>query len=102
MYCESQPKHAGKTWVDLFPEDVFPSDTPEDKTKSECGNVAILRELVYSCHPWADQQCSKGSGLLTQVQTHAMETWGRLTWLFYRWWPANTGTNTCYGDFEAH
>ncbi len=59
--------------------------------------------------------------LLTQVQTHAMETlgpltwlyglltqvskhmlwrlWGPLTWLYYRGWPANTGPNTCYGDF---
>ncbi len=23
-------------------------------------------------------------------------------WLYYRGWPANTGPNTCYGDFGAH
>ncbi len=27
--------------------------------------------------------------------------WGPLTWLYYRGWPANTGPNTCYGDFGA-
>ncbi len=27
-----------------------------------------------------------------------METWGPLTWLYYRGWPANTGPNTCYGE----
>ncbi len=40
-------------------------------------------------------------GLLTQVQTHAMETLGPIN-LAYRGWPANTGPNTCYGDFGAH
>ncbi len=25
--------------------------------------------------------------------------WGPLTWLYYRGWSANTGPNTCYGDF---
>ncbi len=23
-------------------------------------------------------------------------------WLYYRGWPANTGPNTCYGDFGAY
>ncbi len=46
--------------------------------------------------------CIIEGGLLTQVQTHAMETWDPLTWLYYRGWPANTGPNTCYRDFGAH
>ena len=46
--------------------------------------------------------CIIEGGLLTQVQTHAMETLGPLTWLYYRGWPVNTGPNTCYGDFGAH
>ncbi len=36
-----------------------------------------------------------------QVQTHAMETLGPITWLYYRGWPVNTGPNTCYGNFGA-
>ncbi len=41
-------------------------------------------------------------GLLTQVQTHAMETLGPINLaVLYRGWPANTGPNTCYGDFGA-
>ncbi len=50
----------------------------------------------------ADIECPYG-GLLTQVEAGAMERlWGPLTWLYYRGWPANTGPNTCYGDFGAH
>ena len=25
--------------------------------------------------------------------------WADQQWLYYRGWPANTGPNTCYGDF---
>ena len=35
MYCESQPRHPGKTWPELFPDDIFPNDSPEDRLKSE-------------------------------------------------------------------
>ena len=34
MYCESQAKYPGKSWMELFPDDCFPNDTPEDKIKS--------------------------------------------------------------------
>ena len=35
MYCESQPRYKGKSWMELFPDDAFPNDTPEDKVKSK-------------------------------------------------------------------
>ena len=35
MYCENQPRYIGKSWDELFPDNVFPSDTPDDRTKSE-------------------------------------------------------------------
>lgn len=34
MYCESQAKNPGKSWMELFPDDCFPNDTPDDKVKS--------------------------------------------------------------------
>ena len=34
MYCESQPRFPGKTWMDLFPDDIFPNETPDDRQKS--------------------------------------------------------------------
>lgn len=34
MYCESQPRHKGKSWNELFPDDVFPNDSKEDAHKS--------------------------------------------------------------------
>ena len=36
MYCETQPRYAGKSWMELFPDDAFPNDTPEDKARSKC------------------------------------------------------------------
>ena len=35
MYCESQPRYPGKSWRELFPDDVFPNDSPEDRAKSK-------------------------------------------------------------------
>ena len=35
MYCETQPRFQGKVWLDLFPDEAFPNDTPEDKIRSE-------------------------------------------------------------------
>ena len=35
MYCESQPRNRGRSWMELFPDDAFPNDTPEDKVKSK-------------------------------------------------------------------
>ncbi len=32
--------------------------------------------------------CIIEGDLLTQVQTHAMETLGPINWLYYRGWPA--------------
>ena len=34
MYCENQPRYPGKSWDELFPSDVFPSDAPDDGNKS--------------------------------------------------------------------
>ena len=34
-YCESQPRYKGRSWMELFPDDAFPNDTPEDKVKSK-------------------------------------------------------------------
>ena len=35
MYCENQVRYPGKTWLELFPDDVFPNDSPEDISKSK-------------------------------------------------------------------
>ena len=35
MYCETQPRFAAKTWLELFPDDSFPNDTPEDRARSK-------------------------------------------------------------------
>ncbi len=59
-------------------------------------------KLVYVGHSLGQTNtgCNKEvAQLLTQVQTHAGDFGPIITWLYYRWWPANTGTNTCYGDF---
>lgn len=41
MYCESQPRYPGKTWYELFPDDIFPNDSPDDIAKSE--------SMLYCC-----------------------------------------------------
>jgi hypothetical protein len=38
-YCESQPRYKGKSWMELFPDDSFPNDTPEDKVKSNADST---------------------------------------------------------------
>ncbi len=58
---------------------------------------ALIRSKVVATFGQTNSGCIIEGGLLTQVQTHAMES--SLTWLYYRGWPANTGPNTCYGDF---
>ena len=44
MYCESQPRHKARSWMDLFPDDAFPNDTPEDKVKS---NILLAKLMVH-------------------------------------------------------
>ena len=39
MYCETQPRFQGKVWLDLFPDEAFPNDTPEDKIRSETDSI---------------------------------------------------------------
>ena len=34
-YCETQPRYKGRSWTDLFPDDAFPSDVPEDKVRTQ-------------------------------------------------------------------
>ena len=46
MYCESQPRFAGKSWQDLFPDDSFPNDTPEDRARSESNELHVITELL--------------------------------------------------------
>ena len=41
MYCESQPRYPGKTWYELFPDDIFPNDSPDDIAKS--------KSMLYCC-----------------------------------------------------
>ena len=45
MYCESQPRYPGKTWYELFPDDIFPNDSPDDIAKSE----SMLYCCWYNC-----------------------------------------------------
>ena len=35
MYCETQQRFPGKTWLELFSDDSFPNETPEDKIRSK-------------------------------------------------------------------
>ena len=35
MYCETQPRYVGKTWMELFPDDIFPNESPEDRARSK-------------------------------------------------------------------
>lgn len=55
MYCETQPRFAGKSWMELFPDDSFPNDTPEDRARSK--NMYIIY-IVHTDHesPKAIQQ----------------------------------------------
>ena len=46
MYCESQPRYKGKGWMELFPDDSFPNDTPEDKVKSNLNVVTVHLYIV--------------------------------------------------------
>ena len=52
MYCESQPRYKGKSWLELFPEDAFPNDTPEDKVKSEAYTMCyvLVTSIMHICH----------------------------------------------------
>ena len=56
MYCENQARYPGKSWDELFPNEVFPSDSPDDATKSEimilsgsaCKIIQVsLYQLIY-------------------------------------------------------
>ena len=40
-YCESQPRYKGRSWMELFPDDAFPNDTPEDKAKSNSDSTFV-------------------------------------------------------------
>ena len=42
MYCETQQRFPGKTWTELFPDDSFPNETPEDKIRSKTWFMELL------------------------------------------------------------
>lgn len=44
-YFESQPKSKGKSWMEIFPDDVFPNNTPEDKVKTQHARDLLSRML---------------------------------------------------------
>ena len=35
MYCMGQPRYPGKTWMELFPDMMFPNETEEDQRRSQ-------------------------------------------------------------------
>ena len=45
MYCETQQRFAGKSWMELFPDDSFPNDTPEDRARSK--NMYTVHVYMY-------------------------------------------------------
>ena len=45
MYCESQAKNPGKSWMELFPDDCFPNDTPDDKVKTKNARDLLKKML---------------------------------------------------------
>lgn len=44
-YCESQPRYLGKGWTELFPDDIFPTDSPEDLTKTKHARDILSKML---------------------------------------------------------
>ena len=60
MYCESQPRFPGKTWMELFPEDIFPNETPDDRQKSELSSLSLcVSNLCLSPAVYARDLLSK-------------------------------------------
>ena len=61
MYCETQPRYAGKSWMELFPDDAFPNDTPEDKARSKChvhaGMYIGVHDIVENKTPCVYYTC---------------------------------------------
>ena len=45
MYCEGQPRYKGRSWMELFPDDAFPNDTPEDKVKTQHARDLLSKML---------------------------------------------------------
>jgi c-Jun N-terminal kinase len=45
MYCETQQRFPGKTWTELFPDDSFPNETPEDKIRIKQGRDLLSKML---------------------------------------------------------
>ena len=44
-YTESQPESKGRSWMEIFPDDAFPNDTPEDKVKIQHARDLLSRML---------------------------------------------------------
>lgn len=45
MYCESQPRYKGRSFNDLFPDDMFPKDTLEDHAKTKHARDLLSKML---------------------------------------------------------
>lgn len=44
-YCESLPRYAGKNWMELFPNESFPNETPDDKHKTKHARDLLSKML---------------------------------------------------------
>lgn len=51
QYCASQPKYSGKTWIEIFPDDIFPNETPDDQKRSN------FFACVYCLTIWSLSVC---------------------------------------------
>ena len=44
-YLESQPRCKGRSWMELFPDEAFPNDTPEDTVKTQHARDLLSKML---------------------------------------------------------
>ncbi len=73
----------------------------------------VCKGIMYNTYEWFHQQlkfvinklgknAAKLSSFETTTNSEACSPLGRPTVAVIKRWPANTGLNTCYGDFEEH
>ncbi|XP_046854626.1 stress-activated protein kinase JNK-like isoform X2 [Xenia sp. Carnegie-2017] len=95
MYCKSRLRHRGKSFEELFPDELFPNDSPRDLRKTDDARDFLTKVLVvdpakrYSVdqalqHPYVNIWYDKGEVLgpapkkydhSIDEQEHTVEEW---------------------------